>query len=196
MILTSKDCTNISINCSLRNWFWLKTGLLERYWLTHRIARRVWKSESESVSCSIMSDSLQPLGLYSPPDSSAHGILQARILEWVAIPFSRGSSRPRIEPRSPALQADSLPSEPPGKPGDNAPKWVAELGKVLPLHQYQPLQLVSPTARAHHWCWELDGRSVSCVTPEIECCRHPYPSQLKRIIHSLCFFASLLLFSG
>ena len=31
----------------------------------------------------------------SPPGSSAHGILQARILEWVAISFSRGSSRPR-----------------------------------------------------------------------------------------------------
>ena len=45
--------------------------------------------------------------------SSVHGILQARILEWVAIPFSRGSSQPRIKPGSPALQADSLPSEPP-----------------------------------------------------------------------------------
>ena len=32
---------------------------------------------------------------YSPPGSSLHGILQARILEWVAIPFSRESSRPR-----------------------------------------------------------------------------------------------------
>ena len=31
----------------------------------------------------------------SPPGSSVHGILQARILEWVAMPFSRGSSRPR-----------------------------------------------------------------------------------------------------
>ena len=31
----------------------------------------------------------------SPPGSSVHGILQARILEWVAIPFSRGSSLPR-----------------------------------------------------------------------------------------------------
>ena len=31
----------------------------------------------------------------SPPGSAAHGILQARILEWLAIPFSRGSSRPR-----------------------------------------------------------------------------------------------------
>ena len=31
----------------------------------------------------------------SPPGSSVHGILQARILEWIAVPFSRGSSRPR-----------------------------------------------------------------------------------------------------
>ena len=52
----------------------------------------------------------------SPPGSSVHGISQARILEWVAVPFSRGSSRPRIEPESSALQADSLPLELPGKP--------------------------------------------------------------------------------
>ena len=32
---------------------------------------------------------------YSPPGASVHRILQARILEWVAIPFSRGSSQPR-----------------------------------------------------------------------------------------------------
>ena len=32
---------------------------------------------------------------YSPPESSVHGILQATILEWIAIPFSRGSSQPR-----------------------------------------------------------------------------------------------------
>ena len=49
------------------------------------------------------------------PGSSVHGILQARILEWVAN-FSRGSSWPRDWPGSLALQADSLPSEPPGKP--------------------------------------------------------------------------------
>ena len=53
---------------------------------------------------------------YSPPGSSVHGILQARILEWVAIPFSRGSSRPRDGTWVSPLQADSLPSEPPGKP--------------------------------------------------------------------------------
>ena len=43
-------------------------------------------------SRSVVSDSLQAC---SPPGSSVHGILQARILEWVAISFSRGSSQPR-----------------------------------------------------------------------------------------------------
>ena len=47
----------------------------------------------------------------SPQDSSIHGIFQARILEWVAISFSRGSSWPR----SPSSWADALPSEPPTK---------------------------------------------------------------------------------
>ena len=39
-------------------------------------------------------------------------------MEWVAVPFARGSSWPRNQAESPALQADSLPSEPPGKPID------------------------------------------------------------------------------
>ena len=41
------------------------------------------------------------------PACSVHGILQPRTLEWVAISFSRGSSRPGTKPESPALQADS-----------------------------------------------------------------------------------------
>ena len=51
----------------------------------------------------------------SPPVSSIYRILQVRILEWVAIPFSRGSSRHRDPSQSPAFQADSLSSEPTGK---------------------------------------------------------------------------------
>ena len=53
---------------------------------------------------------------WSLPGSMVHGIFQARILEWAAISFSRGSSQPRDEPRSPALQTDALPSQPLGKP--------------------------------------------------------------------------------
>ena len=45
----------------------------------------------------------------SPQGSSVHGILQTRILEWVVIPFSRNFPDPGIKPRSPAMQADSLP---------------------------------------------------------------------------------------
>ena len=65
----------------------------------------------------------------NPMEYTVLGILQARILEWV--PFSRRRSllqetfpspgdlpNPGIEPRSPKLQADSLPAEPPGKPKD------------------------------------------------------------------------------
>ena len=51
------------------------------------------KLKVKSLSC-VVSDSLRPVDC-SPPTSSIHGILQARILEWVAISFSRGSSRPR-----------------------------------------------------------------------------------------------------
>ena len=58
---------------------------------------------------------LRPHGL-QPTRLLCHGMLQARVLEWVAISFSRGSSPPGIRPRSRALQAEALPSEPPGKP--------------------------------------------------------------------------------
>ena len=47
------------------------------------------------VSCLVMSDPLCDPMDYSLPLSSVHGILQATMLEWVAIPFSRGSSQPR-----------------------------------------------------------------------------------------------------
>ena len=54
--------------------------------------------------------------LWDPMDYTVHGILQARILEGVAFPFSGDLLNPGIEPRSPALQADSLPAEPQGNP--------------------------------------------------------------------------------
>ena len=68
------------------------------------------QSESEKVTqlCPILCD---------PMDYTVHGILQARILEWVDIYSLPGNlPNPGIEPRSPALQVDSLPDEPQGKP--------------------------------------------------------------------------------
>ena len=52
----------------------------------------------------------------SQPGSSVDGISQARIVEWVAISFSRYLPNAGIEPGSPVLQAYSLPPKPPGKP--------------------------------------------------------------------------------
>ena len=50
-----------------------------------------------------------------PMDYTVHGILQARILEWVTFPSLGDLPNPRIEPRSQALQAGYLPAEPQGK---------------------------------------------------------------------------------
>ena len=55
---------------------------------------KIWEAVIQCVkrvSHSVMPNSLQPMDC-SPPGSSVHGILQARILEWVAIPFPRGSA--------------------------------------------------------------------------------------------------------
>ena len=84
---------------------------------------------SESESHSVTSDSLPPVdytvyGLLQarvlewvalrPVDYTVYGLLQDRVLEWVAFPFSSpgGFPKPGIKPRSPTLQADSLPAEP------------------------------------------------------------------------------------
>ena len=68
-------------------------------------------SESEVAQlCPMLCDPMD----CSLPGSSSHGIFQARILEWVAT--SPGDlPNPGIKPGSPALQADALPPEPPGK---------------------------------------------------------------------------------
>ena len=79
-------------------------------------------------------------------DYTIHEIIQARILECVAFPFSRGSSQPRSsEPQSPALQADSLPAEPPGKPNN------AGVGSLSLFRGNLPdpgMELVSPALKA------------------------------------------------
>ena len=69
----------------------------------------VWCSSGlVTQSCPTLCDPMD----CSLPGCSAHGILQLRILEWVAVPFSRGSSQPRDRTQVPALRADSLPTEP------------------------------------------------------------------------------------
>ena len=80
----------------------------------------------------------------SPPGSSVHGISQARILEWVAILFCRGSSHSRIEPMSlvsPALEGGFFTTVPPGKQRFFC-QWVTFLSplrfQACSIHIYSP----------------------------------------------------------
>ena len=63
------------------------------------------------------------LTLCHPMDYTVLGILQPRILEWIAFPSPRDLPNPGVEPRSPTLQVDSLPAEPQGNP--TILEWVA-----------------------------------------------------------------------
>ena len=78
----------------------------------NRLQRNYESEEKVAQPCSPLCD---------PMDYKVRGILQARILQWVAFPFS-DLPNPGIEPRSSALQADSLPAEPQGKPQRNHKK--------------------------------------------------------------------------
>ena len=103
---------------------------------------------------------------YSPPGSSIHGILQARILEWAAVLFSRGSSRPGIEPKSPALQADSLPSELPGKPffPESNPQTVTDKSWWINTPVSSPFRWDRAEA-CPEWLSEFANRTEPCTTP-------------------------------
>ena len=65
-------------------------------------------------------------------DSMVHGILQARILEWVAFPFSGDLPKPGIDPRSPALQEYSLSAGPQGEPKNTGVDSLSLLQGIFP----------------------------------------------------------------
>ena len=73
--------------------------------------------------------------LCNPMEYIVHGILQARILKWVAFPFYRGFPSPGIKPRSPTLQVDSLPPEPQGKPKNTRVGSLPLLQQIFPTQE-------------------------------------------------------------
>ena len=85
------------------------------------------------------------LTLCAPMDYTVHGILQARILEWVAFPSSGDGLNPGIKPRSPALQADSLPAEPQAKPKNT------RVGNLSPLQWIIPTQESNQDLLCYRW---------------------------------------------
>ena len=82
-----------------------------------------------SESCSVVSDSLQPHGLYSPWNSLGQyiGVGSLSILQ--------GLLNPGIKPRSPSLQADSLPAKPPGKPKNTGVGSLSILQWIFPTQE-------------------------------------------------------------
>ena len=75
------------------------------------------------------------LTLCNPMDYTAHGILQARLLEWVAFHSPGDLPNPGIKPRSPTLQADSLPAEPQGKPKNTRVGSLSLLQGIFPTQE-------------------------------------------------------------
>ena len=73
--------------------------------------------------------------LCAPMDYIVLGILQPRILEWVAFPFSSGSSHSGIKPRSSALQGDSLPAVPQAKPKNTRVSSLFLLQVIFPTQE-------------------------------------------------------------
>ena len=68
-------------------------------------------------------------------DYTVHGILKVRILEWVDFPFSGDLPNPQMEPRSPALQADSLSTEPQGRPKNTGLGSLSLLQQIFPTQE-------------------------------------------------------------
>ena len=71
----------------------------------------------------------------NPMEYRVHGILQAKVLEWVAFPSPEDLLNPRTEPRSPILQADSLPIEPQGKPKNIGMGSLSLLQWIFPTQE-------------------------------------------------------------
>ena len=79
---------------------------------------------------------------------------KARMLEWVAFPFSKRSS----QPRSPALRVDSLPAEPPGKPENTRVGSLSLLQQIFPTQTWTKVSCIAgrffsswATREAHTW---------------------------------------------
>ena len=89
----------------------------------------VWCMHAKSLqSCLTLWDHMD----FRPPGSSVHGILQARILEWAAMPSSRGSSRPRGRTRVSCIAGGFFTTEPTKKPWEN---WISKCKRMkLDLH--------------------------------------------------------------
>ena len=116
-----------------------------------------WVCVLAAHSCPTLCDPID----WGWPGSSCSWNFPARILEWVAIPFSRVSSRPRDQTGSPTLQTDFLPSEPLGKM--NCAKLLCYQSQLFILLWCFMPTLLWPRGQQGvcfsapwHWAWPRD----------------------------------------
>ena len=102
--------------------FYISTVLLSVFQLASPEQTSHWEPENlvrvRAKSLQFCSTLCDPMN-HSPPGSTVHGLFQTRTLEWVAIPFSRGSSWPRdwtCVSWGSCIKGGFFPAEPPGKP--------------------------------------------------------------------------------
>ena len=128
-------------------------------------------------SCPTLCDPMD----YSLPGSSVHGILQARILEWVTMPSSKGSSQPRdITQGSNShllcllhWQMCSLPLVPPGKPYHDIVQFSSVTQSCLTL--CDPMDCSTPGLPVHHQLPQFTQTPVHQVGDVIQSA-HPLSS--------------------
>ena len=106
--------------------------------------------------------------------SSIHGILQARMLEWVAFPSPGDLPDPGIECGSPAFQAAALPSEPPGKPMISLDSILKCRDTILPTKFHRVKAMVFPVVMYGSENWTVTkGEPQGIDAFELWCWRRP-----------------------
>ena len=74
-------------------------------------------------------------GLRDPMNYTVHGILQARTLEWIAFPFSRGSFQPKDQTQVSHIAGGFLPAESQGKPKNTGVGSLSLLQWIFPTQE-------------------------------------------------------------
>ena len=100
------------------------------------------------------------LTLCDPMDYTVHGILQARILEWVTFPFSRGSSQSRDRTQVFCTAGDFWPAESQGKPKNTGVGSLSLLQQIFPA---QESNQVSGLAGVFFTNWSMQDMVKSCL---------------------------------
>ena len=146
--------TNVSLSNQLqRNYKGLKSLYWGKLWTIRYKKTKNPIASSEVVAVLVSQSCLtlcDPVDC-SPPGSSAHGILQARVLEWVAMPSSRRCSQPRDQTRVSCITGRFFTTEPPGKPISSSNYKQKQTNKQNPLISITILKM----SRSLHHCFHI-----------------------------------------